>query len=200
LNESFIVTNPTGNDTVAVTDTFAAFGAGVTVTAVDFAGGPLGRLQLNTLGGDDTVTVDVTDEAGTANGIIGVPITFDGGLGSDNAINYTAGSVAGRGLVTVDAYESIEFSHKTNLVINGLAGDDTINLNNPSTPTGLTSITASGGDPSADGDTVVVNGTPALDTVNFNQFTLDGARITGLGPTINVATAEHLTYAGQGGS
>src|SRR5439155_2862777 len=79
LAENFIVTNPTGADTVAVTDTFAAFGAGVIVTAVD-TGTPLGRLQLNTQGGDDTVTVDVTDEAGAANGIISVPITSDGGL------------------------------------------------------------------------------------------------------------------------
>jgi len=38
----------------------------------------LGRLQINTLGGDDHVTVDVN---GTA--LIAVPITFDGGSGSD---------------------------------------------------------------------------------------------------------------------
>src|SRR5205809_473607 len=72
------------------------------------------------------------------------------GTAEDNAINYTAGSVAGRGLVTVDAYESIEFSNKTNLVINGLAGSDQINVSNPTTPTGLTNITVSGGDPSAE--------------------------------------------------
>ena len=40
--------------------------------------GALGRLQINTLGGDDVVTVDVN---GTA--LITVPITFDGGANSD---------------------------------------------------------------------------------------------------------------------
>ena len=267
LAENFIVTNPTGADTVAVTDTFAAFEAGVTVTAVD-TGTPLGRLQLNTLGGDDTVTVDVTDEAGAANGIISVPITFDGGLGSDklvvtgnpaangetavanvtyspgpsitegrllyqgaaaatlmtinyvnlepvvdlipaatltvngtnadNAINYTAGSVAGRGLVTVDAYESIEFSNKTNLILNGLAGSDTLNLSSPGVPVaGLASITVNGGDPTAS-DKIIVNGTAGVDVLTIDQLTSDGAHITGLGPTINVTTAEHLIYNGQG--
>ena len=35
------------------------------------------------------------------------------------------------GLVSVDGFETIEFSNKTNLTINGLAGSDVINLNNP---------------------------------------------------------------------
>ena len=38
----------------------------------------LGRLQINGLGGDDGVTVDVGDVD-----LIGVPITFDGGPGND---------------------------------------------------------------------------------------------------------------------
>jgi hypothetical protein len=51
--------------------------AGVTVTETS---GNLGRLQINTLGGDDVVRVDVD---GAASNLIGVPITFDGGAGSD---------------------------------------------------------------------------------------------------------------------
>ena len=50
-------------------------------------------------------------------------------------------------MVSVDGFETIEFSNKTTLTINALAGSDTINLNNSSTPTGLTSITVAGGDP-----------------------------------------------------
>ncbi len=120
------------------------------------------------------------------------------GTPADNAINYTQGSVAANGLVTIDNFESIEFSNKTALTINGLAGSDEINLNNPTTPTGLTTINANGGDPTGS-DTVIVNGTTGFDVVDFDQFTLDGARVTGLGPTINVAGAERLSYSGQGG-
>jgi len=43
--------------------------------------------------------------------------------------------VAANGLVSVDAFESIEFSNKTALTINGKAGDDVIELNNAATPT-----------------------------------------------------------------
>ena len=78
---------------------------------------------------------------------------------ADNAINYTQGS--GRPPTAWSAsmtYETIEFSNKTTLTINGLAGSDTINLNNPNTPTGLTGITVNGGDPTGS-DTLIVNGT-----------------------------------------
>ncbi len=86
---------------------------------------------------------------------------------ANNAINYTNGTVdpANDGEVTIDNQESIEFSNKTNLTINALAGDDVINLNyqpqslpaGPFKPTGLTSITINAGDPTAS-DTLTVNG------------------------------------------
>ncbi len=88
---------------------------------------------------------------------------------ADNAINYTQGPGGGifgngtTGLVTVDNQESYEFNNKDNLAINGLAGNDTINLNNQgprptgATPGGLKNITIDGGDPTAS-DTLIVNG------------------------------------------
>src|SRR4029450_6064540 len=194
--DAYTVTQPVATSDLVVDD-----GPGVTVTDL---GGNVGRLQINTLGGDDTVTVDV------APGVVTVPITYDGGGNSDtlrvigtppgvvapapfasvtyspgpavtegrlqyvdggvglldmlidflnlepifdlvgalslivkgtnanNAINYTQGGVAANGRVSVDAFETIEFSNKDNLVINGLAGSDTVNLNNPNRPTGAT--------------------------------------------------------------
>jgi hypothetical protein len=101
--------------------------------------------------------------------------------------------------VAIDNFESINFSNKAALTINALGGDDTISLNNPNTPTLLTGITVDGGDPTAS-DTLIVNGTTGIDTVGIDQLTSDGARVTGLGPTINIATAEHLIYNGQGGN
>jgi hypothetical protein len=79
------------------------------------------------------------------------------GTAADNAINYTQGPgggsfVGNTGLISVDVQETLEFNNKTNLVINGLAGSDTINLhyNNVTNPAGLTgTITVDGGDPTA---------------------------------------------------
>jgi len=253
--DSFTVTNPAGSPTAAVTDNIF----GVTVTELGTIGG-FGRLQLNTLGGDDTVTVNVG-----ATDVVGVPIVYDGGSGfdrltvsgtpatavneviyspgpsntagrlryenagnatlmsidftdlepvvdlvpaavltvnatnADNAINYTQGTVATNGLVSVDNFETIEFSAKTSLVINALAGSDTINLNNPTTPAGLTgNITVNGNDPTAS-DTVIVNGNASTNTVGINLTGPSSGNVTGLGPVINLATIEHLKYNGQGG-
>ena len=62
---------------------------------------------------------------------------------TDNAINYSASATTG--LVTIDEHESIEFSNKTELKINALAGQDTISLDNGATPTALTDIDIDGG-------------------------------------------------------
>ncbi len=89
-----------------------------------------------------------------------------------NAINYTEGldtTLAlnpAFGQVSVDNFESMNFSNKTTLTINGLAGSDEINLNNPNTPTGLTGITVNGQDPTAS-DTLIANGTTAADAINY---------------------------------
>jgi hypothetical protein len=73
---------------------------------------------------------------------------------SNNAISYAPGVLLTEGLVSVDQHEPITFANKTTLIINSGAGQDTISLNNPNTPTGLTGITVNGGDPTA-GDTLI---------------------------------------------
>jgi hypothetical protein len=119
---------------------------------------------------------------------------------ANNAINYTVGGVVTNGLVSVDGFETIEFSNKQNLILNGLAGSDTTNLNNPNTPTALTSITVNSNDPTAGSDTVVVNGTTALNLITVDMFTVDGARVTGAQPVpVTVTTTENLIINGQGG-
>ena len=82
----------------------------------------------------------------------------------DNAISYTAGSVAANGLVAIDEHEPIEFSKKAALTINAGAGQDTISLNNSSTPDDLTGITINGGD-SSGGDALIVTGGTGSDDV-----------------------------------
>ncbi|HUG70264.1 MAG TPA: CHRD domain-containing protein, partial [Pirellulaceae bacterium] len=127
------------------------------------------------------------------------PLTVNA-TNADNAISYTQGSVATNGLVAIDNFETIEFSNKTTLTINALAGDDTINLNNPTTPTGLTSITVNGGDPTAN-DTVIVNGTAGADAIDFRPTGVDAGSVSITGsPVVNFTTTEHVTINGQGGN
>jgi len=123
------------------------------------------------------------------------------GTNADNAINYSEGSVTTNGLVTVDNQESYEFSNKTNLVINGLAGSDTINLNNPNTPTGLMSITVNGDQPPGSG------ATSAGDTLIDNVFSLtpdflptgpSGGSITDTGhPVVDFTAIQQVQINGQ---
>ena len=119
---------------------------------------------------------------------------------ADNAIDYTQGSLAGRGLVTIDNFESIEFSNKTTLVINALAGSDTINLNNPTTPLGLTGITVNGADPTAS-DTLIVNGLVGFnDDLRHNPAGVGAGTVvneSGLQPPVAFAGIEHLELVVQ---
>ena len=122
------------------------------------------------------------------------------GTPADNAISYTAGTVVANGLITIDNQESYEFSNKTNLVINGLGGNDVFNLNNPNTPTGLTgTITVNGGDPTnAGADTLVANGI-ASTPINYAPFGPGFGTVTGAGPVpIFFAAIEQLAINGQG--
>jgi hypothetical protein len=170
-----------------------------------FNGQTTGNLAFNASAATVQTALDALSSIGGVGGSVTVThsssswtVTFTGGLGNTNVPQMTGALTVASGMVSVDSFEPITFTNKTTLTINGLAGDDTINLNNPNTPTGLTGITVNGGDPTAS-DTVIVNGTTGADTVTIDQLTLDGARVTGLGPTINVTGDEHLTYNGQGG-
>ena len=120
---------------------------------------------------------------------------------ANNAINYTQGSVAANGLVSIDGFETIEFSNKVTLTINALAGDDKINLNNASTPTGLTTINVDGGNPTAS-DELVISGTTGNDLFNYTTSNTVGSgtvAVTG-SPTVNFTTTEALVIDGLGGT
>jgi hypothetical protein len=93
---------------------------------------------------------------------------------SNNAISYTPGALVTEGLVSVDQHEPITFAKKTALIINSGLGQDTISLNDPNTPTGLTKISVNGGDPSA-GDTLIVTGVDGAVTVDTGSSTITGA-------------------------
>ena len=86
------------------------------------------------------------------------------------------------------------------LAIDALAGSDTINLNDPTTPTGLADITVNGGDPTAGSDTLIVNGTQAAEAIGYNPTGVDSGNVTVENlPTVLFTGIEHLDIDGQGG-
>jgi hypothetical protein len=121
------------------------------------------------------------------------------GTNDANQITYTVGTAATNGLVSVDGFETIEFSNKTSLTLSALNGDDVIALDNPNTPTSLTQIIVSGGEPTAS-DQAILNGTSAFDNVTFEAVDADSANVTGAGPVpIALDQVEEAHYNGQGG-
>ncbi len=186
----------TGNDLLTV--------SGTPIVAIDesiYTAGPAlgsGQLRYEDAANALLMSIGFANLAPVVDLVPAATLTVNGNA-ADNAINYSQGSFPTRGLVTVDDHESIEFSNKTALVINAGAGSDTINLNNPTTPTGLTGITVNGGDPTAS-DTLIVNGTAGSDTIEYMPSGVGNGSISigGL-PTVNFATTEHLIINGQGG-
>jgi hypothetical protein len=192
----------TGVNTLQLTQT-----GGATQTSDTYSPGPNldeGTDVITTSG--TTQTVAFQNLAPVQDNVAATTATVNG-TNAGNAINYTQGPGGGiftgnTGLVTVDNLESYEFNNKTNLVINGLAGSDTINLNNQTTPAG--SITVNAGDPTASpGDTLIVNGrVNATDTFTYTPATTtsDTGSVADTGlPTVNFTGLEHLVINGQNG-
>ena len=138
--------------------------------------------------------------------LVGGPLVVNA-TNADNAINYIQGpnsntpavGNATSGLVSIDNQESIEFANKTTLVINALAGSDTTNLNNPTTPTGLTDIFVNASDPTAS-DSLVVNGRGGFsETMRLAPAATGAGTITNFlaVPPIHFTGIEHLDVVQQ---
>lgn len=225
-NDEFLVVRPP-DGSVAVTDQRNGM---VTVTEI---GGRLGRLEMDTLRGDDVVIIDV-DDGGAGSDLLTVPITFDGGENSDRLIvrgTPAAGTTAGtyrpgpavmegrlvhaagaavmtidfvnlepvvdtvpgtltvmgtdavnsityqaagtNGAISVDAFESLEFGNKTDVTIDGLAGNDTISV--AGTSAGFSGTLFVHGNEPQDADRLIVNGVAAKVTVDAAAGTIVGA-------------------------
>ncbi len=182
-----------GSDSLLVQGTTGA-------ASLDYTPGPAagaGALDY----GSGAMTIDFTGLEPIVD-LLAIPNLTVNGTNADNAINYAQGIVnAANGLVSVDGFETLEFNNKTNLILNGQAGSDTINLNNPTAVGPLATITVNGGDPTGGSDTVVVNGTVGSDGISVGGLTSDGAVVTGaqLVP-VTVTTTESLVIDGQGGN
>ncbi len=214
--ESLVIKGLSGDDTLTVDATPGAFSVPLsyfgganfdtlvftgTATSSSYLLGPTPDAGVNTMAVSGvTQKVTYAEIEPILDTIVAASLTVIG-TNANNSINYTAGSSAANGLVSVDGFETIEFTNKTTLVINALAGDDVINLNNPNTPTGLTGITVNGGDPTAS-DTLIINGTTGNDTIGYTpSSTVGSGTVTRTGaPTVTFTTVEGLTIDGQGGT
>ncbi len=155
-----------------------------------------------TQGADATTGQIVTGGGAVVNFAAVEAVSLTSGDGGTLTVNATddndtiAAANLGANLVWVNDGPVIIVNGFSTLTLNGRFGNDNFSISPAGF--GVTEINVSGGDPTAS-DTVVVNGTASVDNVTIDQLTLDGARISGLGPTVNVSTTEHLTYSGQGG-
>jgi hypothetical protein len=171
---------------------------GTTQTSDTYSVGPGTGMGTSTIvgpGSGGTQTVFFQNLAPVTDTVPATTLTVNA-TPSDNAINYTVGSVAANGKVTIDNFEPIEFSNKDNLAINSLAGTDTVNLNNPNTPTGATpgglkGITVTGGDPTSF-DTLIVNGVAATLGINVGTRSIAGATGTAGAVPVSYNTFEQL--------
>src|SRR5205807_2648620 len=117
---------------------------GAPTTAVDeviYTPGPAvgqGRLRYEDAANASLMNIDFVNVEPAADLVAATTITVNG-TAAANAISYTGSQIIGAGgRVAVDNFEAVEFSNKDHLIINGLDGSDTINLNNPTRPPGLT--------------------------------------------------------------
>ena len=248
-SDSFTLTRPVDADVE-----ISGFAAGAPIVPVRYEG--LASLRINARDGDDEVAIQV---GGT--NLIDVPITYDGGPGSDtlrasgspsmtvdevvyrpgpnndegrltyenefdvplmtidflglepiidlipamtatvfgtnadNAITYTQSPLSGTwGRVAVDGFETLHFTNKTNLRIDGLGGADSIALDNPATPTGLAAIRVIGGPPT-DGDHLNhVSRTSGAVTLNLSA----GIIFEASAPNVTYTGVESIALKGVG--
>ncbi|MCL5281877.1 MAG: LEPR-XLL domain-containing protein [Planctomycetes bacterium] len=174
---------PDGAD--ATYDVGPALGAGVvtlddgsTVSTLQFYN--LEPVEIRGAGTGSSLTVNATDSVNAINYIEG-PNSLDAShpvfLGDST------------GYVSIDTFETVEFSNFEELMIHAGAGDDSIHLHNNTTPAALATLFAYGDDDTV-GDTLIVNGVSATTSLDISTGTITGA--SGTGVSIRFATIEQL--------
>jgi Ca2+-binding RTX toxin-like protein len=183
-----------GTNTVAVT--------GAAETSDSFTAGPnVGQGTSVIVGASGTQTVTFANVSSVYDSVPAAADTVNGTAG-DDSIGYTAGPgggvfVGATGLVTVNNLTTYEFNNKTFLTIASQAGNDTINLNDATTPAGLNApITVDGGTPTAAGaDALVINANGIAETLEPSGT--GAGQVTGL-RTISFTGIESLQMVNSG--
>lgn len=170
--DSLIVTGGAALATPLASTTYTP-GAAVGAGKLTYAGGALANMVIDFVNLEPVVDLVVA------------PLLIVNANNASNAINYGPGTVVGRGLVSIDDHETIEFANKVALEINALAGNDSISVS-PVSPVGLTGVTIAGGAPGA-GDTLTISGTTASEAF---EYAPTGANAG----TVTIATFPVITF------
>jgi hypothetical protein len=198
INDLFTINRPAAGQ-VRVIDTTPA--PTVAVTLSQTGGGTAPALQINGLGGDDQVNVNVG--AAIASDVIANPISFDGGTGRDlldvfgappttvDESIYSPGPAIGQGALRyedasnarlmgidfVNLEPVIDLVAATTLTVNGTDADNAISYRGPQ-------VIGAGGNVAVDGlesidfsnkTNLVINGLGGSDTISLNNPTVPTA-------------------------
>ena len=118
------------------------------------------------------------------------------GTNADNDIKVVGDqALATNFTVSVDGSPAVQYINFPNLVVDGLAGDDEIDID--VFALALTSLTVRGNNPSVDGDTLTVEGLAGADNATWRPTAFDGGSFTVGAQTITVQTMERLIYDGK---
>jgi VCBS repeat-containing protein len=165
-----------------------------------------GRLAYRATGpgADQFMTIDFTNLSPIVT-TVPTPQLVVNATGGSNAITYSASDASRPGLtlakVAVDGFEPINFANQQHLILNALAGDDTIVATNAGRPTGLIDVAVNGGDPTAS-DKFVLTGGSGDDAFTYTPSTTSLTASLGGGPvtTYLLTGIEATTVDGQGHS
>ena len=212
-NDTFIINNPSGGLFAPAGGIFYN-GGGQAGDALQDAGGAAtsgiyapaastGNSILSHTNGTLTQTINLTGVTPITDTIPEATFTVNGTAAATN-ITLDNGTAVGDGLLRVssDDFGPVQFSNKTNLVLNGGAtfGNNSLNLNATESATGLANITVSAG---GGNDTINVtpmatvpisiDGGAGLDSLNFTLAGTTGATFTSTG-----TNAGQVTFSNRG--
>jgi hypothetical protein len=205
-----VVTGEDGNDTLTIVNPDGGLFAPTNGISYDGGGDPADALEiLDGTANDLTYTAGATPDAGTlthtgdagaqtiafagiapvTDTVAAVSLVFNATAGADAIAITDGGMVDGFQTTQISApsFESFRFANKTSVTINGNGGVDTLNFNNPTPATGLTTFNVT--------SVVAVTQTGAVNYANLSLNVTGAVTLTGNNDVTNLAAA--VTGAGN---
>jgi hypothetical protein len=199
-----VVTGEDGNDTLTIVNPDGGLFAPTNGISYDGGGDPADALEiLDGTANDLTYTAGATPDAGTlthtgdagaqtiafagiapvTDTVAAVSLVFNATAGADAIAITDGGMVDGFQTTQISApsFESFRFANKTSVTINGNGGVDTLNFNNPTPATGLTTFNVT--------SVVAVTQTGAVNYANLSLNVTGAVTLTGNNDVTGLAAA-----------
>ncbi|MBI2479523.1 MAG: hypothetical protein HYV60_13075, partial [Planctomycetia bacterium] len=208
-NDSFFITPSAtvpffvlGGDPISATPGDAVNVTLAAAQSVTFNPGPEADAGSFTFGGVAAQPISFDQiESGTitGTGAAGGNTVNVNGTNADNDITVT-GTAANSFTASVDGSPAFQYNAMQNLTIDGLAGDDDIDVDVQVAAWGITALNIRGNSPSADVDTVTVTGVPLMadnPIWNSNIALTDAGTLTVAAQAMDIRGVERLIYDGE---